>query len=475
MNRRDFLKAAGGGLATAALVGCRAVSAAEPAKGGASKTDPTPNLLFVMCDEMREMAMSCSGDPNLKTPNLDRLAASGFRSTRTYTTSPVCCPARATMQTGYYPHNAGFQDYRNGLHLRKDVPTIGEALKAAGYHTAHIGKWHLNGKKLSPGNRYVPAAYHRGYDVWLGYEHGEHYFDSVHYSKDDTPIVPPDNQYEPDFQTDHALRFIENNAHRPWMMHLSWNPPHFPLSPDNVPADALAAFDADAIQLRDNVPEGGLAGAQRQELAVYYAMISTLDRNLGRLLDKLDVLGLGEKTIVVFTSDHGDMLYSHGNIYKRRPQEESSRIPFIIRYPGVIPAGQVSEEPMSLVDLPGSLTELMGVKPMRTEGMSFVAHWKGDARVGPRDAVFMGCQWLGCRPAGGNHVKRPWRAVRTRSHMACWLQEGKESRLVHLFDVSEDPFQRNDLRDDESQSERVTVLKGMLRDHLKKTNDSFPL
>jgi arylsulfatase A-like enzyme len=259
------------------------------------------------------------------------------------------------------------------------------------------------------------------------------------------------------------------------MLHLSWNPPHFPLTADNVPADALAAFDIDGIQLRDNVPEGGLTDAQRQEIAVYYAMISTLDKNVGRLLDKLDALGLSEKTIVVFTSDHGDMLYSHGNIYKRRPQEESSRVPFIIRYPGVIPAGQVSEELMSLVDLPCSLTELMGLEPMRTEGVSCVAHWKGDATAGPRDAVFMGCQWLGCRPSGGNHVKRPWRAVRTCSHMACWLRDGKRSRLVHLFDVSQDPFQLNDLRDDASQSGRVKEMKRILQDHLKRTNDNFPL
>lgn len=473
MNRRDFLKTAGGSLATAAVVSRSPVYAAEPAAG--VRPERLPNLLFIMCDEMREMAMSCSGDPNLKTPNLDRLAASGFRGTSTYTTSPVCCPARASMQTGYYPHNVGFPNYGNGHHLREDIPTIGEFLSAKGYHTAHIGKWHLNGKKLSPGNRYVPAAYHRGYREWLGYEHGDNFFGSVHYSKDDTPILPPDKQYEPDFQTDHALRFIEKNAHRPWMMHLSWNPPHFPLTADNVPADALAAFDADAIRLRDNVPEGGLIGAQRLELAVYYAMITRLDKNLGRLLDKLDALGLREKTIVLFTSDHGDMLYSHGNIYKRRPQEESSRVPFIIRYPGVIAAGQVSEEPMSLVDVPGSLTELMGLKPMQTEGVSFVAHWKGDAPVGPRDAVFMGCQWLGCRSAGGNHVKRPWRAVRTRSHMACWLRDGKGPRLVHLFDVSQDPFQLHDLRNDGSRSELVAELKRMLQDHLKKTKDIFPL
>jgi arylsulfatase A-like enzyme len=379
------------------------------------------------------------------------------------------------MQTGYYPHNVGFPDYGNGHHLREDIPTIAEVLSAAGYRTAHIGKWHLNGTALSPGNRYVPSAYHRGYAEWLGYEHGENYFESVHYGRDDTPIMPPDNQYETDFQTDRALQFIESNTHRPWMMHLSWGPPHFPLAADNVPAEALAAFDMHALQLRDNVPAGGLTDAQRQELTVYYAMISTLDRNLGRLLDRLDVLGLSETTIIVFTSDHGDMLYSHANIYKRRPLEESSRIPFLLCYPGVVPPGQVSEEPMSLVDLPGSLTGLMGLEPMQTEGMSFVAHWKGAAPVGPRDAVFMGCQWLGCRPAGGNHVKRPWRAVRTRSHMACWLQHEAGSRLVHLFDLSQDPFQLNDLRHDVSQAGPVAELRGILSDHLTRTRDPFPL
>jgi arylsulfatase A-like enzyme len=349
-----------------------------------------PNLLYIVCDEMREMAMSCSGNPNIQTPNLDRLAASGFRSTRMYTTSPVCCPARATMQTGMYPHNAGFPDYNNGMHLREDVPTIAEILSERGYQTCHIGKWHLNGKKLSPGNRYVPPEYHRGYEEWLGFEHGHDYFGSVHYAKDDTQILPPGNQYEPDFQTDRAVQFIETNARRPWMMHLSWGPPHFPLTQVNVPADVLATFDPEALTLRGNVDAGQLPRTARMELAIYYAMIRNLDTNLGRLLDTLDELSIRDKTIIVFTSDHGD-------------------------------------------------------------------------------------KWLGCRPLGGNHVKNQWRAVRTRTHMACWVKDAEKFSLVHLFDMTSDPLQQNDLRDDIRQAGTLAELTTLLEAHLEATGDRFRL
>ncbi len=130
-----------------------------------------PNLLMIHCDEMRGMAMSCSGDPNVSTPNIDRLASQGLVFSRAFTPDPVCSPARSSMLTGRMPHNTGVT--RNNEHLRESVSVLSEETRAAGYMTGHIGKWHVHGGYSGPtAYRHVHRSGQRGFDYWAGYEHG---------------------------------------------------------------------------------------------------------------------------------------------------------------------------------------------------------------------------------------------------------------------------------------------------------------
>lgn len=430
-----------------------------------------PNVLLITCDQMRGMAMSCSGDQNIHTPHLDRLAADGVRWNGMFTTSPLCCPARASMQTGFYPHNAGFNYHNNG-HLREDRPTLAEHFAAAGYDTAHIGKWHLCGKRFSPDERYVPPEHHRGFAHWLGYEHGhDDYFRSVHYGHDHTPILPEAGQYEVDFQTDVAMTWVESHLASPWFMDLSFGPPHFPLTVANVKPQNLAAFKPDGLTPRANVPLDQLTAADRMEMAVYYAMIANIDANVGRLLAHLHSLGQLDNTVVVFTSDHGEMLFSHDHVYKRRMYEESIRVPFLIRHPEQIPAGRVAEGLGSLVDLVATLLDLAHLPPAHTEGVSLAPVLRGEVSRSPRSSVPVGCHWLGCRARGGGHTKSPWRGLRTEQFAVTFLQDGPVARPVELFDVHDDPYEMVNLAALPKYQPIVAELWGTLQEHFRATGD----
>lgn len=421
-----------------------------------------PNLLYIIVDEMREMAMSCSGNVNLQTPALDRLAAGGARFTRMYTPYPVCSPSRASIHTGLFPHNAGVP--HNGYHLRETVPTLAEVLSEAGYLTGHIGKWHLDGvdspyaqedKKSFDPHRpdwsvsdypYVDSAHHRGFQYWAGFEHGHQYFGSRYWEKAHEPRYIPEGVYEPDFQTDQALTFIEKNAHRPWYLEVNFGTPHFPLIKENVKEEDLAHFDPDKIQLRPNVPLE-FAKEAREKLAIYYAMIHNIDQNVEKLLGKLDALNLAENTLVIFTSDHGDMMLSHGQHFKRRPQEESIRVPFIVRYPQKIPPGKVAAQYLTLVDVFPTILDLLEVEKPCNEGKTFVNVLTGNFSDEIHESIYLGCAWFGCRDYDpGLHAKMPWRAVRTKDYMMAFLKTDKNTvKPVQLFDMRNDPYQMNNL------------------------------
>ena len=466
MDRRNFLQITGMSLVGGLIFGC------EPVEKRAAKSKP--NLLFVYADEMREMAMSCSGNANLKTPNMDRLAGEGVHFRRMYTTSPVCSPARASLLTGLYPHKAGITS--NNQHLREDIPTIAEITSANDYATAHIGKWHVHGG-YKPGNKsvygYVPKEGHRGFQYWAGYEHGhDHYFGSIYYTDSAKPIKLPDDVYEPDFQTNLAIKFIEGNKDKSWHIDLSWGPPHFPLTANQVKVEDMARHNPENITLRPNVPEKFKQEA-REQLAIYYAMIENLDYNMGRLLDKLDELGLTEKTIVVFTSDHGDMMLSHGQHYKRRPQEESSRVPYILRYPGKVnPVGPISDI-ASLVDSAPTLLDLMGLKHAEMDGVSHAPRLTSETSEPARDFVYMQCHQFGCRDYDrGLYVKKPWRAIRTEEYMAAFLKdENGNPKIVQLFDMQSDPYQMNNLAGSAEYSETKISLTQKAVNVSKRCND----
>ena len=322
MDRRKFIAVAAG---TAAALGLRQGTVQE----AESATRP-PNVLFIMPDEWRGQALRCMGNPDVQTPHLDQLASEGILFRQTFANTPVCCPARATILTGTYTSRNGM--VANDLRLKESVVTMADIYGKAGYHTGFIGKWHLDGGPRVPG--FVPPGPRRhGFQYWAANECNHNYFYNWYFRDENIPIVS--QKYEPEFWTDLAIEFLHEAQDKPFFLMLAPGAPHDPyLAPEKY----MNLYDPKKVTLEPNWVEG-IRGGGRKEIAGYYAAITAVDEQVGRVLSTLRELKLEENTIVLFSSDHGDMLGSQGKILKRKPWEESIRVPGIMRYPGVVPPG----------------------------------------------------------------------------------------------------------------------------------------
>ena len=424
-----------------------------------------PNILFLFPDQMRGMAMGCMGDPDVKTPNLDRLASEGVLLRNTFANSPVCCPARATILTGKYTHANGM--VANDLRLRESETTIAEILAQAGYRTGFIGKWHLDGGPRLPG--FIPPGPRRqGFEFWAANEVSHRHFDSQYFRDTSQPI--PIKTFEAEVWADLGIEFLRGsrNDQRPFFLTIQMGPPHDPyIAPENY----TALYDPGAITLRPNHPalSGGNPSSTnlpgRKEIATYYAMISAVDEQIGRVLESLDDLGLAQNTIVLVSSDHGDMLGSQGARLKRKPWEESIRVPGIVRFPGRAAPGRTTDALFSHVDFAPTLLSLCGVGvPAGMQGSDLSAVILGDAETGP-DSVYF--QIFGPYEAGG--VKAGWRGIRTNRYMYARY----ESEPWVLYDLERDPHELANLATEPAAREFRTDLEARLGAWMSKTGDSW--
>ncbi len=425
-----------------------------------------PNLLFVFADQMRGMDLGCAGNAQVQTPHMDRLAAEGMRFTHAYANCPVCTPSRAGLLTGKYPLTC--RVIANDLPLPEDERTIGEVCRDAGYRTGYVGKWHLDGV---PRSRFTPPGPRRhGFDYWRVFNCHHQYFQGKYFA--DEPEVQHLDGYEPVGQTDLCLDFLRQDDDRPFCLFLSFGPPHDPY--DQVPEEYRARYDPDKIELRPNfkpIPPGprDISGQRdpRVTLANYYAAITALDEQLGRLLDALQELGLAENTIVVYSSDHGDMLWSQGRMKKQQPWEESALIPFLIRWPGHIPAASTCDSLLSVVDLAPSLLSLMGLPGLPgAEGADFSPAMLGGSGPDP-ESVFL-CDVVTMDEAHRQGL-REWRGVRTRRHTYARFADGEGWML---YDNKNDPYQLNNLIAEPSAASTRDHLEHELRSWLDRTRDS---
>ncbi len=406
---------------------------------------PPANLLFVFADQMRGQAFGAGGDPRLKTPNLDRIAREGVRVTNAVSSYPVCSPYRASLLTGNHVFRNGM--YFNDVRLPEHNLCAGTIYGDAGYRTAYIGKWHLDGP-----NRlgWTPPGWRRrGFEHWAVCNCSHAYFDAFYYTDSASPIAI--SGYEPDGQTELAVEFLENVERDPFCLFVSYGTPHNPLV---APEEWLAQYRPEEVPLRANVraePSRGVARFLARhpghgydpptEIAACYAMIANLDHNVGLLLAALERTGALENTIVVFTSDHGDMLGSHGEIRKQRPWEESILVPFVARGPG-IPAGRVSEVLLSSVDVLPTVLSLTGVPaPDGMDGSDLAFAVRGEAGQEPESAYIMDVCAAGEALAAGIPE---WRGVRTKSHTYARTREGDWL----LYDNRQDPYQLRNLATD---------------------------
>jgi len=458
IDRRQFLLATGVG-AAAVLAG----SVQTPRAKGASQvglSPPQPNLVFVFADQWRAQATSYAGDPNARTPHLDALARESVNFRTAVSGCPVCCPYRASLITGQRPLTHGV--FLNDVALGNGAVSIAQAYAQAGYHTGYIGKWHLDGDHRTA---FIPRQRRQGFQFWkaLGCTHD--YNNSVYYGDEDVKLKW--DGYDAIAQTREAQRYLREHAQRgPFALFLSWGPPHAPYH--TAPEQYRQRYGPEDIMLRPNVPEADRNKA-RQALAGYYAHIAALDDCIGEILQTLDETGIADNTIFVFTSDHGDMLFSQGGQKKQQPWDESIRVPFLLRFPaGLGKAGRTVDVPINTPDIMPTLLGLCGVEiPATVEGRDFSSFLKnnGDA---PDDAALISCpspfgQWT--RARGG----REYRGVRTARYT--YVRDLNGPWL--LYDNIKDPYQLKNLCGQPQYAALQAELEEVLTTKLKETRDEF--
>lgn len=415
-----------------------------------------PNILLIIPDQLRAQALGCMGNPDVKTPHIDRLASQGVLFRQTFANTPVCCPARAVLLTGKYAHKNGM--VCNDLRLRESQMTLAELLKGAGYQTGLIGKWHLDGGKRNPG--FVPPGPRRqGFDFWAACECRHDHFRPIYFRDTAKPVRP--GKFEAEALTDVAVDFIRANRARPFFLMLSMGPPH---DPYGGPPRYMKLYDPQKLTMRPNWKEG-VPRAGRQEIAAYYAAITAIDDQVGRLMRLLEDLALDEDTIVIFTSDHGDMLGSQGRRLKRKPWEESIRVPGIVRYPARIKAGRRSDALLSHVDLAPTLLSLCGVQvPKDIQGRDLADLVLGKTDKGA-DSVFFQI----FVPFAGGGMPRPWRGVRTGRYMYART----EDKPWLLYDLERDPNELKNLAAEPASAALVRKLDARLTKWMHDTGDSW--
>jgi len=433
------------------------------AAGGSSEptTRPVgrPNVVFLFADQWRAQAVGFAGDPNARTPHLDRLAAEGVVLTTAVSTCPVCSPYRAGLITGRYPLTHGV--FLNDVCLSRDAVSLAQAFAGAGYRTAYIGKWHLDGHGRSS---FIPPERRQGFEFWRACECTHDYGHSLYYAE--TPEKRYWNGYDATAQTEEAEAYIRAHRREPFLLVVSWGPPHNPY--DTAPERFRKLFRPGDLRLRPNVPPEAEQAARR-DLAGYYAHCAALDECAGRIVRALSDNGLADNTILIFTSDHGDMLGSHGEQRKQRPWDESVLVPFIIRWPnGLGRAGTRLSAPLGTPDIMPTLLGLCGIGlPPTVEGEDRSAWLRGRQPDADRAALIVCIAPFGewTRATGG----REYRGIRTQRYTYVRTLAGPWL----LYDNRADPYQQRNLVDDTDYAALREQLDSQLRAELKRHNDEF--
>ncbi len=425
----------------------------------AAQTPKRPNILFILPDQLRAQALGCMGNKDVQTPHIDRLASEGLLFENTFANTPVCCPARANLLTGMYAHRNGM--VANDLRLREDKVTLAELLAKAGYRTGFVGKWHLDGGPREPG--FIPPGPRRqGFEFWAANECSHRHFANHYFRDTDKPI--PLGKFEAEGWTDLVCEFLDGTKadRRPFFLTVQMGPPH---DPYKAPPEYSKRYDPAKLEMRPNWQDGPRVPG-RAEIAEYYAMTTAVDDQVGRMMRKLDELGLREDTIVLLSSDHGDMLGSQGQRLKRKPWEESIRVPGILRWPRVVRKPARTQTFLSHVDIAPTLLSLCGVQPpSEMQGADLSTFIRtGNAKGLPEEAFF---QIFG--PYEGDGTEGAWRGVRTKRYMYARF----ENKPWVLYDLERDPYQQKNLAGKPEAAAVQRELEGRLAAWMKRTGDSW--
>jgi arylsulfatase A-like enzyme len=411
MKRRNFMELTGASLALSAF-GASAVS----------KVRKPYNVLIIHTDEHNFRTLGCYrralpekealmwGSPAVETPHIDSIADRGLTADAFYCASPICGPSRATFISGLYPMQTGVIE--NDVRIHQDIETFAAALQRAGYATGYVGKWHLDGlqdeiirhmaeKSGKPAkNMYAAPEYYNGWvppERGMGFADNRFMFDCWHGKKITSnpgggnpemfhPLeIGDEKTFMTDWLADRTNEFIEQHKDEPFCCMVSIPDPH---GPDYVREPYLSMY-------RDSPFEVPYTGRKDPATApawarmtdpkpqdkddAYFGMVKCIDDNVGKMLKKIDELGLTDRTMVLFTSDHGDMRGEHGRQNKGIPYEASARIPFVIAAPGLIPAGVRTDGALNTVDFKPTLLSLLGISAQKpSAGRDASAVFRGE-------------------------------------------------------------------------------------------------
>jgi len=431
------------------------------------KPSVAPNVVFVLADQWRAQSIGYLGNEDVITPNLDSLAQQSAVFHNAVTVMAVCAPWRGSFISGQYPLTHGV--FYNDKPFPTEATTIAKIYKKAGYQTGYIGKWHLNGQErgeelFSGRSKPVPKERRQGFDYWKVREVTHNYNDSFYFDEENEKQVW--EGYDAFSQTDSAISYINKNKDNPFLLVLSWGPPHDPYH--TAPEEYKEMYDASKLHVRPNVPED-FKDSARNVMANYYAHCTALDYSVGRLLAAIEDAGVADNTIFVFTSEHGDMLMSKGVLKKQRPWDESIKVPLLIRYPDRL--GKMPHQIYDPVNTPDLLPTLLGLSnleiPETIEGTDFSKALTDGNELGNEAALIMlpvpFHEWQFMN--GG----REFRGVRTKKYtyvkdlLGPWL----------LYDNEMDPYQMHNLVDMPQFSQLKNHLEGVLNAKLKATSDEF--
>lgn len=402
--------------------------------GVTAATPDKPNLLFVFSDQQSSDMLGCYGNNQIITPNIDRLAAEGIRFNHCISSSPICTPYRGMLMSGQHPLYNGCMINDMQL-LPGNGNYFGEILRDNGYRMGYIGKWHLYGGLR---NRPIPAGPLRyGFDhEFLSNNCAVDFSPQSAFYWDEGGKRVKFGKWEPDGQTDQALAFLDRHAGKqPFALFVSWHPPHNYKGGYPAPAEYENLYDPAKIKLRPSCAD---TPRSRKEYQGYMAMCSNLDDNFGRLLKKLEEKGISDNTLVIYTSDHGDLLGSHGirDWHKSVPEHVSCRVPLIMRWPGKL-APRVSDMLVGSMDLMPTLLGSLGIQPPATcQGSNYAgALMKGkDAATEYVPLFFWG-------------EKSDWRGVYTHRYTYAFEPDGASRGINVLYDRQEDPHELKNLFD----------------------------
>ena len=394
-----------------------------------------PNVIFLFADEWRAQATGYNGDTNCETPVLDALAGRSIDLTEAVAGCSVCCPYRGSLLTGQYPLSHGV--IINDVELDPSCTSVADAFSAGGYQTSYIGKWHLYG---SPGGEYERRE----------------------------ASVPREYQLRAFAQSREAAAYIRDHAagERPFLLLLSWGPPHFPLH--TAPEEYRARYADRVIELRPNVP-AQLADKAVEELRGYYAHVAAIDDALAIVLDAVREAGIEEETILVVTSDHGDMRQSQGLDTKLFPWDESVRVPFLLRWPQLHGA-EARKLPLPL-DTPDIMPTLLGLcdleVPATVEGRDWSPVLRGEAALSGDEAAL-----LNMPVAFGELIwndMSPYRGLRSARYSYVRNLEGPWL----LYDNVADPYQKRNLISSAEHAGLQAGLDRCLQQRLAELGDEF--